>query len=121
MQRKKRESLMPSNPTVDEIGLLFPFVNREKESAVLFEILADLDKKAIKKKNVDSIKSSIVVPVCEGISQIGKTSFARKSLPIYCRSLLLNSSDPLLRNDPVKHNLCSIFANEEKFITIRFG
>jgi hypothetical protein len=35
MHIKKRESLMPSNPAVDEIGLLFPFVNREKESEYL--------------------------------------------------------------------------------------
>ena len=60
------------------LGYWFPFMNREEQCKQLIRHLASLDK--LRGKPWDIAKRNAHVPVCAGMSGIGKTRFARSAV-----------------------------------------
>ena len=86
---KKRLSLDRDRGGVKfkEIGVKFPFLNRESECKLLYESFIELDvvrRRASKSKpsstNWEDNKRDVKVPVTVGMAGIGKSSFAREGI-----------------------------------------
>ena len=117
---RKRESREPSFVSPKRIGLSFPFVNREAESSELFNAIAKLDELRAKVEDlydssIDHVKHEVSIPICQGISQIGKTTFARKGLLSHCRMA------PNIIDKSPRESLRAIFAEWKNYLTVRIS
>lgn len=120
MKRRCLETQSICDVPYSQIGLVFPFVNRDVECSMLVKILFKCLYKNIPRSstNFDSIKNDLGFPVALGLSGIGKSRFGCVGISQFAAKHV-ESSD--VGEDPVFDAFVELISSSERCLNLRLG